>query len=48
MKKLIFALSALLMLSSCHTNPFFEEWDTPYGIPPYDKIKVSDYLPAIK
>ncbi|MCR5561626.1 MAG: M3 family metallopeptidase [Bacteroidales bacterium] len=36
------------MLASCHSNPFFEEWDTPYGIPPYDKIKVGDYLPAIK
>ena len=48
MKKALFVLSALLMLSSCHTNPFLSEWDTPYGIPPYDKIKVSDYLPAIK
>ncbi len=48
MKKAFFVLSALLMLSSCHTNPFLSEWDTPYGIPPYDKIKVSDYLPAIK
>ena len=36
------------MLSSCRTNPFFEEWNTPYGIPPYDKIKVGDYIPAIK
>ena len=48
MKKLLLAFTALLMLTSCHSNPFFEEWDTPYGIPPYDKIKVSDYLPAIK
>ena len=29
-------------------NPFLEEWDTPYGIPPFDKIKESDYMPAIK
>ena len=21
------------------SNPFFEEWDTPYGMPPFDKIK---------
>ena len=48
MKKLIFLASALIMLASCHSNPFLSEWDTPYGIPPYDKIKVGDYLPAIK
>ena len=46
--RLVLAFASLLMLSSCHSNPFFQEWDTPYGIPPYDKIKVSDYLPAIK
>jgi len=27
-------------------NPFFSEYDTPHGIPPFDKIKKSDYLPA--
>ena len=49
MKKLIYILSAVLMLSACNrTNPFLTEWDTPYGIPPFDKIKVSDYIPAIK
>ena len=29
-------------------NPFMKEWDTPYGVPPFDKIKTSDYLPAIE
>ncbi|MBR5431422.1 MAG: M3 family metallopeptidase, partial [Bacteroidales bacterium] len=24
------------------------EWDTPYGIPPFDKIKIEHYMPAIK
>lgn len=28
------------------TNPFFVEWDTPYGIPPFDQIKDGDYKPA--
>jgi len=37
-----------LLMSSCHQNPFLTEWDTPYGIPPYDKIKITDYIPAIK
>ena len=35
------------MLASC-SNPFIEGWDTPYGIPPFDKIKTSHYMPAIK
>ena len=28
-------------------NPFFEEWDTPFGVPPFDRIEISDYEPAI-
>ena len=35
-------------LTACHQNPFLQEWNTPYGIPPFDKIKTSDYIPAIK
>jgi peptidyl-dipeptidase Dcp len=29
-------------------NPFMEEWDTPYGVPPFDAIKDSHYMPAFK
>ena len=29
-------------------NPFMKEWDTPYGVPPFDKIQTTDYLPAIQ
>ena len=29
-------------------NPFMQEWDTPYGVPPFDKISESDYLPAFE
>ena len=39
------------MMSACtqtRTNPFLEEWDTPYGIPPFEKIQLSDYIPAVK
>ena len=35
-------------LTACHQNPFLQEWNTPYGIPPFEKIKTSDYIPAIK
>lgn len=29
-------------------NPFFKPYDTPYGIPPFDKISNNDYMPAFK
>ena len=29
-------------------NPFMEEWNTPYGVPPFDKIKPEHYLPAFE
>lgn len=27
-------------------NPFFHEWETPFALPPFDDIKVTDYKPA--
>jgi peptidyl-dipeptidase Dcp len=27
-------------------NPFFTEYDTPFGVPPFDKIKEEHYMPA--
>lgn len=29
-------------------NPFFAEWDTPYGIPPFETIGTEDYSPAFE
>lgn len=29
-------------------NPLTEEWDTPFGAPPFDKIEVSHYRPAFE
>lgn len=38
-----------MMVASCKDkNPFLAEWNTPYGIPPFDQIKTEDYIPAIK
>jgi len=40
-----------LLLCSCLTqeeNPFFSEFDTPFQVPPFDKIKEEHYLPAFK
>ena len=27
-------------------NPFLEEWTTPFGVPPFDRIQAEHYLPA--
>ena len=49
MKKIIYSAFFLMTMVSCNkANPFFQEWDTPYGIPPFDKIKVEHYMPAVK
>ncbi len=49
MKKILPILSIALAMTACsRTNPFLTEWDTPYGIPPFEEIKVTDYIPAIK
>jgi peptidyl-dipeptidase Dcp len=31
-----------------HINPLFSKFTTPHGIPPFDKIQKSDYLPAFE
>jgi len=50
MKRLFpIVLTLVLLMTSCNKlNPFLTEWDTPYGIPPFDTFKESDYIPAIK
>ncbi|NIZ08895.1 M3 family metallopeptidase [Pseudooceanicola sp. HF7] len=29
------------------TNPLLSDWDTPFGLPPFDKITDADYAPAL-
>ena len=29
-------------------NPFLTDWNTPYGIPPFQEIQVDNYIPAIQ
>lgn len=52
MKKVLTFAFAIMAMTACTTktgtNPFLTEWDTPYGIPPFDKIQIGDYIPAIK
>ena len=53
MKKAFFAPAILfLAMTACtnqqRVNPFLTEWDTPFGIPPFEQIRTSDYLPAVR
>ncbi len=51
MKKIaIFAFAAMVIFSACSKkqaeNPFLGEYNTPFQVPPFDKIKTEHYLPA--
>lgn len=48
MKNLILIVAAMIITSCTRTNPFLVEWDTPYGIPPFDEITTEDYVPAVE
>ena len=49
MKKIISIISIALVMAACsEKNPFLVEWETPFGIPPYEEIAVEDYIPAIQ
>ena len=55
MRKL-FLISALLLIVGCqqksnmdpNINPFFQEWNTAYEVPPFMDIKDEHYMPAYK
>ncbi|WP_420577142.1 M3 family metallopeptidase [Ekhidna sp.] len=57
MKKIIYVIIAGVLFS-CQTqsentdmqteNPFYQEWDTPYGVPPFDQIKDEHYMQAFE
>lgn len=50
MRKLFTTMIAAACLSACtnRENPFLTDWDTPYGIPPFQEIQVDNYIPAIQ
>lgn len=47
-------LFLVMALASCKSdktvgeNPFFAEWNTPYGVPPFDRITPAHFLPALE
>jgi peptidyl-dipeptidase Dcp len=54
MKCNLFIMSAVIALAvsvGCGKkteNPLLQTWDTPHGVPPFEKINVSDYIPAFQ
>ncbi len=48
MKRILAVIVMAVSLTSCHSNPFLKQWNTPYGIPPFGEIRTTDYIPAIK
>lgn len=59
MKKLIQAAAGAMLIAAIMTtptemnaqtrqNPFMVPYDTPFEIPPFDKIQYGDYMPAIE
>ena len=50
---LLLAICLVLVLSSCggetpSENPFFTEWTTPFGVPPWGEIHEDHFLPAFE
>jgi peptidyl-dipeptidase Dcp len=48
---IIFAALAMLLLSNCkneimNDNPFLSAYQTPFEVPPFDKIDTTHYMPA--
>ena len=49
MKKTFITMSVAAILSLqgfSQDNPFFKEWNTPFGVPPFNEIKVEHFWPA--
>ena len=52
-KTIVTLMSATTLLAGCTDtpetgNPLLTEWNTPYGVPPFEQIRLEDYRPAIE
>ncbi len=45
---LLAAVNSSCSMDTKQSNPFMEEYTTPYEIPPFDKITYDDYIPAFE
>ena len=50
-RALLLVIIAVSVLAACtlqQQNPFFSEYDTPHGVPPFDEIRIEHYKPAFE
>lgn len=52
-KTILTLMSTATILAGCTgtdtaRNPLLSTWDTPYGVPPFSKIRLEDYRPAVE
>ncbi len=43
---LLFCCFVVISCSSQNDNPFFSDYNTPFGVPPFEQIKTEHYVPA--
>ena len=43
---IVFAILAFSFFGASQQNPFFGEFDTPFGVPPFERIKLEHYVPG--
>ncbi|MEA2105199.1 MAG: M3 family metallopeptidase [Bacteroidota bacterium] len=52
MKKIFLSILVLgIFMVSCskkETNPLLVEWDTPYGVPPFEQVEIEHFAPAFE
>jgi peptidyl-dipeptidase Dcp len=52
MRKLTGIILAIIIMASCartsEENPFFGEYTTPYGVPPFESIRNEHFIPAFE
>ena len=52
MKKIFLSILVLgIFMVSCskkETNPLLSEWDTPYGVPPFEQVEIEHFAPAFE
>ena len=44
----VFLLTVLCLSLAAQDNPFFSAYKTPFDTPPFDRIKIGHYLPAVQ
>ena len=47
-RTLVLTLAILLACAAAvaQQNPLLEKWDTPFGVPPFDRVQVEHFMPA--